>query len=121
MIRCAEKGKMKKIFALILLLGIMTASIACSASSETATIPGEVENSSSLNTDSDNSVTASIKLEGDSITVDGTGVNVNESKIVITQSGTYEISGTLNDGQIIVESSNQGSVELLLSVYGCRK
>jgi hypothetical protein len=43
------------------------------------------------------------------------GVNVKDSRAVITKAGTYEISGTLNDGQIIVESTDHGTVELILN------
>ncbi len=58
-------------------------------------------------------ITADITLEGDSATVDGAGAAVNGTDITITDEGTYRISGTLNDGQILVAS--EGKVQLLLN------
>ena len=46
-----------------------------------------------------------IILNGNSITVSGTGATVDGSKVTITSAGTYSISGTLNDGQIIVDTA----------------
>ena len=56
-----------------------------------------------------------ITLNGDSISVDGGGVTVEGTTATIMSSGTYYISGTLNDGQIVVSSTDGGLVELILS------
>ncbi len=42
-------------------------------------------------------------------------VKVNGNKIEITDEGTYEISGSLSDGQIYVEASDEDTVTLLLN------
>lgn len=55
-----------------------------------------------------------IILNGNSITVIGSGVTVNGAKAVITASGSYEIIGTLSDGQIVVNSSDGGLVKITL-------
>ena len=66
--------------------------------------------------DSVNTATAAtITLEGDTIRFEGTGAEVNGSTIIITAAGTYAISGTLNDGQIIVNTQDKEKVVLLLN------
>lgn len=61
-----------------------------------------------------NGATASITLNGDSISA-GEGVTVNGSTATITTAGTFEISGTLDNGQIVVETDNTENVVLLLA------
>jgi hypothetical protein len=56
-----------------------------------------------------------ITLEGDSITLDGSGAIVEGSTITITSAGTYSISGTLNDGQIKVDTQDEEAVKLVLN------
>ncbi|MCM3388340.1 carbohydrate-binding domain-containing protein [Ureibacillus chungkukjangi] len=58
----------------------------------------------------------SIKLNGDSASFDGNGgVVIDGSTITIRTSGVYEISGKLNDGQIIVNAEDEGTVRLILN------
>jgi hypothetical protein len=56
-----------------------------------------------------------IELEGNSITVDGSGATVNGSVITIASAGMYSISGTLDDGQIIVNTEDKETVVLVLN------
>ncbi len=56
----------------------------------------------------------SIALSGDKITTYGAGMSVNGSTVTITASGTYDVSGTLADGQIIVNVTNGKAVCLNL-------
>jgi len=56
-----------------------------------------------------------ITLEGDSIQTDGNGVVVDGSKATITSAGTYEISGNLENGQIIVDCQDDANVTLVLN------
>jgi hypothetical protein len=58
--------------------------------------------------------TSSIELAGDSISVEGTGATVDGSIVTITSASTYRISGTLNDGQIIVDTQDAETVYLVL-------
>jgi hypothetical protein len=55
-----------------------------------------------------------IQLNGNSITADTAGVTVNGSNVTIDSPGTYVISGTLNDGQIEVNTGEEGNVQLVL-------
>lgn len=61
-------------------------------------------------------MTATIALNGDSIAVEGDNVAVEGTIVTISASGSYEISGTLNDGQIRVsvpdETVDPGTVKL---------
>ena len=56
-----------------------------------------------------------IELKGSSITIAGDGATVNGSTITINSAGTYSISGTLDDGQIIVDTEDQEKVGLILN------
>lgn len=56
-----------------------------------------------------------ITLSGDSISVEGTGVFVEGSTATITAAGTYTLSGTLVEGQIIVDSEEDTPVYLILN------
>jgi hypothetical protein len=59
--------------------------------------------------------TVSIELLGDSISsVEGRGATAEGSVVTITVAGTYRISGTLNDGQIIVDTLDEETVYLVL-------
>ena len=65
---------------------------------------------------SSTTVAADTTIEfGSSITVNGTGVTVDENIVTITQGGTYSLSGTLDDGQVIVNAGDLDQVELLLN------
>jgi hypothetical protein len=56
-----------------------------------------------------------ITLNGSSISVTGTGATVNETIVTITAAGTYNITGTLSNGQVKVETSEAGDVRLYLN------
>ncbi|WP_029292092.1 carbohydrate-binding domain-containing protein, partial [Cellulomonas sp. HZM] len=55
-----------------------------------------------------------ITLSGDTATVDGDGAKVDGSTVTITAEGTYTISGTLEDGKVVVDSAGDGTVHLVL-------
>ncbi|WP_040206738.1 carbohydrate-binding domain-containing protein [Neobacillus jeddahensis] len=60
--------------------------------------------------------TSSIQLTGTNATVDSSsGAIVDGSTITIKTSGTYVISGKLNDGRIIVDTEDQATVRLVLN------
>lgn len=57
-----------------------------------------------------------IVLNGNSIMVSpATGTIVDGSKVTINSAGTYKISGSLTDGQIIVDTEDKETVRLILS------
>ncbi len=55
-----------------------------------------------------------ITLSDDEIDVNGIGVAVTGSTVTILQSGTYSFSGSMSDGQIIVNSEDEETVFLVL-------
>ena len=56
-----------------------------------------------------------ITLNGNSITFEGSGATVEGAIVTITSAGAYDISGTLNDGQIIVDTKDEEAVVLILN------
>ncbi|MEB2287068.1 MAG: carbohydrate-binding domain-containing protein [Anaerolineae bacterium] len=56
-----------------------------------------------------------IVLDGSSATADGEGVAVDGSKVTIVSAGTYDISGSLADGQVVVDTKEDGTVTLVLN------
>lgn len=67
-----------------------------------------------LNNPSSSDVTQ-VNLEGDLITLQGGGATVAGRVVTITSAGQYSIHGTLNDGQVIVDTADEGTVELVLN------
>lgn len=55
-----------------------------------------------------------IVLNGSSISVNGSGASVTGSKVTITSSGNYSVTGTLTNGQVIVNTTDLGVVRLIL-------
>jgi hypothetical protein len=63
--------------------------------------------------DVDDSGTVSIVLSQSGITVDGSGATVSGTTVTISSSGTYDISGTLTDGQVIVDTEDEDTVKII--------
>jgi hypothetical protein len=55
-----------------------------------------------------------ITLQGSSITVAGNGATVSGTTVTITEGGNYKITGTLTDGQVVVNAGDN-DVTLILS------
>lgn len=62
----------------------------------------------------DASSETAVSLDGDSATVSGDGATSDGSTVTISAPGTYRISGTLDDGQVVVSSEADGVVRLVL-------
>ena len=58
---------------------------------------------------------AVITLSGSTAQSDSAAVTVDGSVVTITAAGTYEITGTLDDGMIIVSAGDEDDVELVLN------
>lgn len=56
-----------------------------------------------------------ITLQGNTITLEGSGAKIGASTVTITSGGTYTICGTLNNGQVIVDCPDTEKVTLVLS------
>ena len=55
-----------------------------------------------------------IYLDGDSVSCDSAGVTVSGTTITITDEGSYILTGTLNDGMVIVSATNEDKVQIIL-------
>ncbi|MDY6950408.1 MAG: carbohydrate-binding domain-containing protein [Thermodesulfobacteriota bacterium] len=107
---------MKKIVSLLLVLTLVFSLTACSGGSGGGSSDQDANGDSSDDEPSngDSSEISYITLEGNSITIDGDGAVVDDANITITSAGTYSISGTLDDGQIMVNAGNNEKVSLIL-------
>lgn len=95
---------MKKIFALLLAAVTSAAMFASCASTEPAAETVSLKKATE------------ITLSGDTAVCDSSAVYVGEDgKITITAAGTYNITGTLNDGQIYVDCVDAGKLTLVLN------
>ncbi|HPH97094.1 MAG TPA: carbohydrate-binding domain-containing protein [Anaerolineaceae bacterium] len=133
---------MKKIKMLVITMMMILTLVACSAASQaqstTSTNSSTATNSSSAasavtlptavptvtnievnETQSDytwdSASAVSITLNSDSITASGAGVTVDGSKVIITAAGTYQVAGALNDGQLVVDTKDDKTVQIVLN------
>lgn len=60
-------------------------------------------------------IACTISLEGTNAVLDGRGVEYKDGLLTITSGGTYEISGNLEDGQILVDADKDAVVQLILN------
>ena len=58
---------------------------------------------------------AKITFDGSSISANAPGVTVSGTTVTISKEGTYIFSGTLSDGQIVVEAGTEDKVQIVLS------
>ena len=56
-----------------------------------------------------------ITLNNDTILCDSSNVSIDSSTLTITSGGSYSISGTLKDGQIVVDCSDNDKVNIILN------
>lgn len=63
----------------------------------------------------DASTATAITLQGSSFAVNGPGASADGSILTISAAGTYVFSGTLTDGQIIVDAGEDDTVRLVLN------
>jgi hypothetical protein len=62
------------------------------------------------------SIVVDVALKGNSIEVSASRpAYVSGNKVMIRSAGTYRITGSLNDGQIIVNTKDEGAVKLILN------
>jgi len=79
----------------------------------------QAENSSAHDNEEDytwdSAAVIPIILSGSLVNVDADGVTVDGSKAIITAAGTYSLSGSLADGQVIVDTEDEDTVRLILN------
>lgn len=131
-----ERGVTAKAMAVILslLLALMLTFTSCGASAEASSSSGETAVTTSTIQTADNAVSKSEMFterdlagdydesEAETITLNGSsaetsaksGVSIDGSTVTITAEGVYVVSGTLTDGQIIVEADDAAKVQIVL-------
>ncbi len=57
---------------------------------------------------------ATVRLNGDSATASSDAVKIDGTTVTITDEGCYKISGTLENGQIVVDADKQDKTQLIL-------
>ena len=97
-----------------------TASVGTTDISFTGTKVEDIIDESDMFTDREldssyDSVTATITLKDSGTAVDGENVTVDGDTVTITAEGVYVLSGSLTNGQIIVEAQDTEKVQLVLS------
>ena len=116
---------MKKVILLVLALMLLSG---CSRQGEVPTEPKtETENPvvtvpqslEELFTDRDYEITeekvATITLSGTTATADTDAVKISGSTVTITDEGCYQITGSLENGQIVVDADKQDKTRLILN------
>ena len=88
----------------------LTASPTASGTTDT-----ELFSKRDLSGDYDASEAVCVVLTGSGASADSDAVQINGSTVTITAEGTYILSGTLDDGSIIVDVSKEEKVQLVLS------
>ena len=63
----------------------------------------------------DTSSAVMISLLGNTAEISGDGAIMEENKIRITEGGTYVLSGSLEDGQILIEADEEAKIKLVLN------
>nr|WP_314460849.1 carbohydrate-binding domain-containing protein [uncultured Clostridium sp.] len=66
----------------------------------------------------DESSSVKISLNAAGAEAEGTGVSVSGSTVTISKEGTYIVSGTLENGQIIVDAADTDKVQIVLDNAG---
>ncbi|MGD9899480.1 MAG: carbohydrate-binding domain-containing protein [Calditrichaceae bacterium] len=113
-----------KIYVLLIFSLVTTGFIACQNSTNADDTADETETTIVDDAKShddagdyiwDSSEEIPIMLNGNSITVDGNGAIAEGSILAITSAGSYNISGSLEDGRIVVDTDDNEIVRLILN------
>lgn len=89
-----------------------------SETSKTATISDNVVKNVDYDCDEEEyeyNIDTYINLESDNVSIEGSGASNSDGVITINKTGNYSISGTLNNGKIIVDTAKNSVVKILLN------
>lgn len=94
--------------------GSSTESVTGATDAAAATSDNAADHDEDSDYDWDAADEVAVTLTGDSATSDSRAVVVDGSTVTITAAGTYRLSGSLTDGQVVVDSADDGVVRLIL-------
>ncbi len=101
--------------------GQITSDSSSSATSDTTAQTTSAVNASEMFTDRDMEIgydentSTAITLSGDSASCDLDSVQISENTITITEEGVYILSGTLDNGMIVVDAADTDKIRLVLN------
>ena len=108
--------KKYKISAVIASLALITVLLASCSVGTKSTQTTNADNTSTVLSVEDVSVNSdgatAITLNNNYVSVSGSGAKAENSTVLITSAGTYTVSGTLDDGNIIVDSEDDVTIIL---------
>lgn len=68
-----------------------------------------------LKTDFDEASTVKITLNGDSASISGNGASVSGGTVTISSEGIYLVSGSLSNGQLLVDAAETDKIQIVLN------
>ena len=110
--------KGKAVLSSLLLLSSALAgcrSIGASGAGDSAAVPAGKYAAEDWDTSWNAAQAVRVSLNGDTIQVNGTGAIVEGNTLAILSGGTYVLTGTLNDGQILIRTEQPQTVRLVLN------
>lgn len=121
------KNKTKILMSIILIIGVAVVALTISdffgnpktqdsdfVQIDTTSTNIEVEYNQQELTGEWSDYTAKITLADSKVTIEGKGVTNNNNAITIKSAGTYYITGSISDGNIIIEANKNDEVQLVL-------
>ncbi len=91
-----------------------TAALSATAAGSGETAAAELFSKRDLSGEYDEAEASAVTLTGSGAEADSDGVQIVGSTVTITEAGTYVLTGTLNDGSIIVDTGKEDKVQLVL-------
>jgi hypothetical protein len=105
--------KRKTLFLLLALATTLVLTDACTKSDDVEPDPIEQVNEDPDDYTVDSTGATQITLKTSTIAVGGPGAAASGSKVTISKAGTYRITGTLTNGQIVVNTTDVADVKLV--------
>ena len=91
-----------------------TAALSAMTPGSGETAAAELFSKRDLSGEYDEAEASAVTLTGSGAEADSDGVQIAGSTVTITEAGTYVLTGTLNDGSIIVDTGKEDKVQLVL-------
>lgn len=107
---------MSLLLAAAVLVSGCQAAEAADATGQTALVtPSDMFTDRDLEVGYDENTAAAITLSGSTVSCDSDAVTIDGSTVTITDEGTYILSGTLEDGMLIVDAEETDKIQLVLN------